>query len=112
MISNPGTRASDQDRERTAAALGGHYAAGRLTLEEFQERLDQAYAAKTLGELDGLMADLPGTDLGFLLPGRVSLAATRRCPSRALRGQCRLLTAAATWYCRSGSRSPSGPSWS
>jgi len=66
MISNPGTRASDQDRERTAAALGGHYAAGRLALEEFQERLDQAYAAKTLGELDGLMADLPGTDLGQL----------------------------------------------
>jgi len=31
-------RASDEDRERTAAALGGHYAAGRLTLEEFQER--------------------------------------------------------------------------
>jgi len=59
-----GTRASDQDRERAAAALGGHYAAGRLTLEEFQERLDQAYAAKTLGELDDLTTDLPGTDLG------------------------------------------------
>jgi hypothetical protein len=68
MTSDPRTRASDQDRERFAAALGGHYAAGRLTLEEFQERLDQAYAAKTLGELDGLMADLPGTDLGQL-PG-------------------------------------------
>jgi len=41
-----------------------HLAAGRLTLEEFDERLDRAYAAKTLGELDDLMADLPGTDLG------------------------------------------------
>ncbi len=41
MTSGPVTRASDQDRERTAAALGEHYAAGRLTLEEFQERLDQ-----------------------------------------------------------------------
>jgi hypothetical protein len=66
MTSDPRTRASDQDRERAAAALGGNYAAGRLTLEEFQERLDQAYAAKALGELDGLMADLPGTDLGQL----------------------------------------------
>ena len=68
MTSNRGTRASDQDRERTADALGRHYAAGRLTLEEFQDRLDQAYAAKTLGQLDDLMADLPGGDLSQL-PG-------------------------------------------
>jgi Domain of unknown function (DUF1707) len=60
MTSDPRTRAGDEDRERTATALGGHYAAGRLTLEEFQQRLDQAYAAKTLGELDELMTDLPG----------------------------------------------------
>jgi Domain of unknown function (DUF1707) len=66
MTSNRATRAADADRERIAAALGGHYAAGRLTLEEFQERLDRAYAAKTLGELDDLMADLPRTDLSRL----------------------------------------------
>jgi len=66
MASNRGTRASDGDRDRVAAALGAHYAAGRLTLEEFQERLDQAYAAKTLGELDDLLTDLPRTDLGQL----------------------------------------------
>ena len=63
---NRGTRASDADRDRIAAALGDHHAAGRLTLEEFHERLDRAYAAKTLGELDDLMADLPGTDLSTL----------------------------------------------
>jgi hypothetical protein len=63
MTSNRAIRASDEDRERTAATLGGHYAAGRLTLEEFQERLDRAYAAKTFGELADLMTDLPGTDL-------------------------------------------------
>jgi hypothetical protein len=76
---NRAIRASDEDRERAAAILGGHYAAGRLTLEEFQERLDLAYAAKTLGELDDLMTDLPKTDLGEIsrrsdpntpLPGR------------------------------------------
>ena len=66
MTSDPRTRAGDEDRERTAAALGGHYAAGRLTLEEFQQRLDQAYAAKTFGELDDLMTDLPGSDLSPL----------------------------------------------
>jgi uncharacterized protein DUF1707 len=63
MTGYPGIRASDEDRGRAAAALGEHYAAGRLTLEEFQERLDQVYAATTLDELDRLMADLPGTDL-------------------------------------------------
>jgi DUF1707 SHOCT-like domain len=41
---------------------------GRLTAAEFGERLDKAYTAKTLGELDDLMADLPGADLEQL-PG-------------------------------------------
>jgi hypothetical protein len=68
MTSNRATRASDQDRERTAIVLGGHYAVGRLALEEFQERLDLAYAAKTLGELDRLTEDLPQVDLDRL-PG-------------------------------------------
>jgi Domain of unknown function (DUF1707) len=69
MASERGIRASDADRDRIAAALGDHHAAGRLTLQEFQERLDRAYAAKTLGELDDLMADLPRTDLSPL-PGQ------------------------------------------
>jgi len=63
MASDPRIRASDADRDRTVAALREHLAAGRLTTEEFDERLDKAYAAKTLGDLDGLMADLPRTDL-------------------------------------------------
>ena len=63
MANDPKIRASDADRDRTAAALREHLAAGRLTNEEFDERLDQTYAAKTLGELDDLMADLPGTGL-------------------------------------------------
>lgn len=61
-----GIRASDAEREEGAAALGAHFAAGRLTLEEYQQRLDRAYAAKTLGDLDDLMTDLPGTDPGQL----------------------------------------------
>lgn len=61
-------RASDADRDRIAAALREHLAAGRLTTAEFEERLDKAYAAKTLGELDDLMADLPEIDLEGL-PG-------------------------------------------
>jgi len=67
MASDPRIRASDADRDRTAALLREHHAAGRLTAEEFNERLEKAYAAKTLGELDELLADLPGIDL-YKLP--------------------------------------------
>jgi Domain of unknown function (DUF1707) len=66
MAGERAIRASDADRDQVAATLGDHHAAGRLTLEEFQERLDRAYAAKTLGELSDLMADLPRTDLSQL----------------------------------------------
>ena len=67
MASDSRIRASDADRDRTAALLREHHAAGRLTAEEFNERLEKAYAAKTLGELDELLADLPGIDL-YKLP--------------------------------------------
>jgi hypothetical protein len=63
MPSDPKMRASDADRDRTAALLREHHAAGRLTAEEFGERLDKTYAAKTLGELDELLSDLPAIDL-------------------------------------------------
>ena len=52
-------RASDNDRERTLAALREHTAAGRLTLDEFAERASTVYAARTLGELAVTTADLP-----------------------------------------------------
>ena len=68
MAGDPRIRASDEDRDRAAAALREHLAVGRLTLEEFSDRLDQAYAARTTGELDQLMTDLPGADLQQL-PG-------------------------------------------
>jgi hypothetical protein len=55
-------RASDADRDRTAAVLGGALATGRLTTTEYAERLDTAYAAKTLGELVPLTRDLPADD--------------------------------------------------
>lgn len=52
-------RAADADRERVAALLQDSYSQGRLVLEEFQDRLEQAYGAKTLGQLDVLTTDLP-----------------------------------------------------
>ena len=55
-------RASDADRDRVAALLQEHHAEGRLTAEEFSERLDAALHARTVGELDELLADLPHVD--------------------------------------------------
>src|SRR5215475_6945533 len=55
-------RASDADRDRTAAVLSGALAVGRLTTTEYAERLDTTYAAKTLGELAPLTRDLPAED--------------------------------------------------
>ena len=52
-------RAADSDRTAVASVLGEHMAAGRLTVDEYEERLTRAYAAKTYGELDELTTDLP-----------------------------------------------------
>jgi hypothetical protein len=55
----PTVRASDAEREQAVAELREHSTAGRLTLEEFSQRVDEAYAAKTLAELEALRRDLP-----------------------------------------------------
>ncbi len=52
-------RVGDADREAAAAQLRDHYADGRLTLEELNERLDQVFAAKTKADLNTVMRDLP-----------------------------------------------------
>ena len=56
---NPSIRASDADRERVVEILRQHTAEGRITAEEFDERMEAAYAARTLGALAELTADLP-----------------------------------------------------
>jgi hypothetical protein len=67
MAYDPNLRVSDADRDRTASLLREHLSAGRLTPEEFNERLDRAFSAKTVGEIDTLLKDLPGIDL-YRLP--------------------------------------------
>jgi hypothetical protein len=57
-----------------AAELREHYAQGRLSIEDFNQRLDAAYAARTRGDLDKLISDLPhakpaGTPLPAPPPG-------------------------------------------
>jgi len=59
MFRDPNLRASDADRDATADRLRQHHTDGRLDQDEFQERLDRCFAAKTVGELAELTRDLP-----------------------------------------------------
>lgn len=52
-------RIGDADRDRAAADLGEHYAAGRLTQEEHAERLDAIWTARTRADLEPIFEDLP-----------------------------------------------------
>jgi DNA-binding transcriptional regulator YhcF (GntR family) len=58
-------RVGDADRDAVAAQLRDHYADGRLTHEELNERLDQAFAAKTTADLNTVMRDLPHVSRPF-----------------------------------------------
>jgi hypothetical protein len=55
----PVVRASDAEREAAALALREHAVAGRLTLEELSDRLDEVYAARTRAELEQVERELP-----------------------------------------------------
>ena len=59
MATGYNVRVGDADREAIAAQLREHYADGRLTLDELNERLDQTFAAKTRADLNAVMLDLP-----------------------------------------------------
>ncbi|MGO8958808.1 MAG: DUF1707 domain-containing protein [Streptosporangiaceae bacterium] len=84
MAYDPNIRVSDADRDRVATLLREHHAAGRLTAQEFSDRLDKAFAARTVGDLDELLKDLPGIDL-YRLPD----AALSRQPRQVQRSAAR-----------------------
>ena len=75
-------RVSDADRDRVTAQLRDHFAAGRITPGELDERLSAALNAKTFGDLRRIMADLPGP-----VPAPVGAASSplRATPARAVR---------------------------
>ena len=94
MIDRP-IRASDQERQSVVDVLRDAFTDGRLTLDEFEERMAAAYAAKTWTDLRQLTGDLPvepllGADLSLRAPAAppeaMSPAAqlNRRRPARPL----------------------------
>ena len=54
-------RASDAERDQAVERLRTHAVDGRLTLEEFADRVERAYAARTVDDLNELSSDLPET---------------------------------------------------
>ncbi|HET8606799.1 MAG TPA: DUF1707 domain-containing protein [Gaiellaceae bacterium] len=70
-MSEPRIRASDADREGAVAQLREHAAEGRLTLEEFADRVSSAYRARTTVELDELASDLPPSTAPARRPTRL-----------------------------------------
>lgn len=83
LVAGSQVRASDFERERTCQTLREHYAAGRLSSEELEERVERACHAVTRGDLRRLLIDLP-SDRG----ARVA-AAARRANSAAIRAHTR-----------------------
>jgi hypothetical protein len=85
-------RVGDAEREAVTEQLREHYAAGRLTIDEFRSRLDAAYSAATAADLRRVTADLPTAGLspagtaweavGVAPPHHLPGPARRRHPGR------------------------------
>jgi hypothetical protein len=63
-------RLSDAERDAAAADLGEHYAQGRLSADEHDERLGAVWAAKTRAEIGPILRDLPSAYAGVAAPAR------------------------------------------
>jgi len=82
MAENGSLRASDQDRETVAEVLRQAHAEGRLDYGELDERLTQAYAARTQGDLERLIFDLPRSARQAVEPAREPARDRRAEPAR------------------------------
>jgi len=82
--SSPAIRASDAERRRLTDLLKQACVEGRLTLDEFGERMDRAIKARTRAELDELTNDLPTGAQGTELATTSRASLTRPAVSRTL----------------------------
>ena len=65
MAAGQEMRVSDAEREAAAAELREHFASGRLTQDEMDERLTAVFAAKTRADLNAVFTDLPSSGHGW-----------------------------------------------
>jgi Domain of unknown function (DUF1707) len=78
VAAGPDLRIADADRDAAAAFLREHYAQGRLTLQEFNQRLDAVFAATTQRQLSALTRDLPSAVPSAPLPVTATSAGRER----------------------------------
>jgi hypothetical protein len=69
-------RASDADRDRVVDLLNVAYGEGRLSKDEFDGRLENAFAARTYADLDQIVADLPALRPTAVTPAVTPVART------------------------------------
>jgi uncharacterized protein DUF1707/uncharacterized protein DUF4190 len=78
-------RASTADRERAVDVLKAAFAEGRLTADEYQERVGQVFSSRTYAELGALTADLPIGPFGTMTPSHPApIAVPGRTPVNSL----------------------------
>jgi Domain of unknown function (DUF1707) len=82
MATGPDLRIGDAEREAAANLLREHYAQGRLTLEEFNQRLDATFAATTQRQLGQISRDLPHPGLTAATRPQAARAGQRQDHSR------------------------------
>ncbi|MDA2813167.1 DUF1707 domain-containing protein [Nocardiopsis sp. RSe5-2] len=83
----PSLRVGDGERERTAAIVSDAAAAGYIAIDELDGRLDDVWAARTAGELDAVVADLPVDRLDAGSAARSPARPTARPTERPKRGE-------------------------
>jgi hypothetical protein len=111
-MDRPDLRASDADRDEVVTLLRRHAEAGRLTVDELDERCSAALSAVTVGELDRLLDDLPQERPAApvavparkppKLPGKYHFAETWRAPSSAERAMAEIMEHVAPPLARHG----------
>ena len=79
MVDQQKMRASDRDRQQVVEQLRGALEDGRLTMDEYVDRMEVAYQAATYGDLAPLCADLPASSPVF--GGRETAAAVAAPPT-------------------------------
>jgi hypothetical protein len=104
VATGPDLRIGDSDREAVAALLREHYAEGRLTFDEFTQRLDATFAATTQSQLSRITRDLPHAGLpagprraAADRPGRERSRQYRSAPPRGVRLLPVLLAVLVAW---------------
>lgn len=83
---SPDLRASDEDREQIATLLRRAQQEGRLTLNEFDERVAEAYRARTYSELAPLISDLPDENGNAVRTGPSRGSTSESTPGRTAMG--------------------------